>query len=116
MKRKPVHVPEEAYEELQRQIQAEVDNMGEKEHQNIEVGTLISKNVMICLLIRLNASSSEVKFADDAWGYTQSFTEINWKCTGEITRATAIKLNGKEVESDFDSSRLELAFGSTEWK
>lgn len=113
---KPVHITDDAYIELQKQIQDEVDRMTYETHRTIEIEADLPNDSAIYLTIEMLASSSQYRFADDAWGFPKSFTETNWRCLCEITKVSVLNDKGREVDSDFDSSNLELEFETTDWK
>jgi len=113
---KPIHITNEAYIELQKQIQDEIDRMDDETHETIVVNAELPNNAVISLTIDIKSEYSKIKFRDDAWGYTRTFTEHNWYCLCEITDVFILDANGNEVTNDFDESQLELEFESTEWK
>ncbi len=112
---KPIHITDEAYIELQRQIQDAVDEMDNNEHRKIEIEAELPDDAAIYLTIEMSSHISKSKFVDDAWGADRIFTETNWECNCEITKIQVFDGNGKLRESDFDSSNLELEFDTTDW-
>lgn len=116
MNPKPVHVTDEAYIELQRQIQYEIDAMEDEPCKTIEIEAELPDDAAIYLTIEMTAKVTKSKFTDDAWGAPKIFTETNWECTCEITNIQVLDGNGKERESDFDESNLDLEFEVTDWK
>lgn len=111
---KPVHITDEAYIELQRQIQDAVDGM-EEEHKNIKIEAELPDDAVIHLTVYMCAQVSKIKFRDDAWGATRTFTETNWCCDCEITNVQVLDAKGIGRKSDFDELNLELEFEETEW-
>ena len=112
---KPVRVTQEAYIELQRQIQDAVDGM-EEECKTIVAEAELPNESTIYITVEMVSSVSNSKFTDDAWGATQTFTELCWRCECEITDVKVLDKRGKIVESDFDETELELEFESIDWK
>ena len=113
---KPVHVTTEAYEDLQAQIQIAAETMDEDEHKTVEIDAELPNDAAIYLTLEITTSSSRLKFTDDAWGATQTFTELCWRCECEITDVKVLDKRGKIVESDFDETELELEYETTEWR
>lgn len=115
---RPMHITDEAYIELQKQIQDAVDGMEgmDERRKTIEIEADLPDDAAIYLTIEMNASVSKVKFRDDAWGYDRTFTEERWTCSCEITKAIVLDGKGNKRESDFDELNLELEFEETEWK
>lgn len=113
---KPIHITDEAYLELQTQIQEEIDRLCDETHETVTIEADLPDNAVIRLTIDIKSDSSKIRFKDNAWGYTKTFTEYNWHCQCEITDVSVIDSNEREVESDFDEDKLELEFESSEWK
>lgn len=114
---KPVHITDEAYIELQKQIQDAVDGIGmDERRKTIEIEADLPDDAAIYLTIEMNASVSKVKFRDDAWGYDRTFTEERWTCSCEITKAIVLDGKGNKRKSDFDELNLELEFEDMAWK
>lgn len=114
-KRKPVHVTDEAYIELQRQIQEAVDRMGDETRKTIEVDAGLPGDGAIYLTIVMLADTSRTKFTDGAWGASQTFTETKWTCACKIAYAYVFDGKGRERESDFDETQLELEYETCQW-
>lgn len=112
---KPVHITDEAYIELQRQIQDLVDTM-EKENEVVCISADLAEELTVFVSMEMNASSSQRRFLDDAWGQSRMFTEVNWRCECTILDAFVIDEKGEKHECDFDKSNLDLEFETTEWK
>lgn len=112
----PIHITDEAYIELQRQIQYEIDAMEDEPCKTIEIEAELPDDAAIYLTIEMTANVTKSKFTDDAWGAPKIFTETNWECTCEITNIQVLDGNGKERESDFDESNLDLEFEVTDWE
>jgi hypothetical protein len=109
------HVTDEAYIELQRQIQDLVDTM-EKDHEVVCISADITEEVTVFVSIEMNAESSQLGFRDDAWGQSRMFTEVNWRCECTILDVFVMDEKGEKHECDFDESNLDLEFETTEWK
>ena len=109
------HITQEAYIELQRQIQDLVDTM-EKENEVVCISADLAEELTVFVSMEMNASSSQRRFRDDAWGQSRMFTEVNWRCECTILDAFVIDEKGEKHECDFDKSNLDLEFETTEWK
>ena len=65
--RKPVHITDEAYIELQRQIQDAVDGMEDRQRMDLYAEASLPDELTIRITAEMRAQSSSVKFKDDAW-------------------------------------------------
>lgn len=111
----PVHIPDDVYKELQEQIQHEADTM-EGDYEESEIAAVLPDDGAIYITLALSSIVSKVRFTDDAWGATQTFTEVSWRCDCEITKVQVLDKHGKEQESDFDERNLQLGFENMVWK
>lgn len=98
MKKKPnlIHITSEAYEELQRQIQREIDAMEDESRKSIEIEADLPDYAAIYLTVEMYAKVTKSKFIDGARGALQLFTETNWECTCEITGIRVFDGNDKD--------------------
>ena len=116
LKNRPkVHITQEAYIELQRQIQDLVDTM-EKEQEIVCISADIEEELTVFVSLEMNASSSQIRFRDDAWGQSRMFTEVNWHCECEVLHVFVLGPKGERLSCDFDESNLDLEFETHEWK
>lgn len=116
MARAPIHIPCEAYRELNSEIAAIIAEEDESNSRSIDLEYVIDEWYTLVLKVVIYAQVTRSRFTDDAWGATQTFTETNWHCNCEITKVQVLDGKGKERESDFDESKLELEFETTDWK
>lgn len=110
----PVHIPDDVYVEIQEKIQRTIDTM-EDGHEFAEIVAALPDDAAIYLSVEISSHETKIKFRDDAWGATKTFTEINGHRECEITNVRVLDGKGNERESDFDESYLELEFEDTEW-
>lgn len=112
--KKWIHIPDEAYTDLNDQIQNAITDM-EDESKTILVETEVD-GASVSLAIELNAKVTNYTFYDDAWGYRKKFTETNFYCSVEIVGMKVIDENDREVDSDFDEDYIQAEYESTDWK
>lgn len=108
-----IHIPEEIYAELNRQIESiatELTDGSKRVEVTEEVGCYD-----ITLTVELSASTSRLRFTDYAWGYTKSFIEENWKCEVEIVKVEVTDQDGNVERSDFDEDYIDHEYSSTQW-
>ena len=112
--RKRVHIPEDAYAELNDQILSIVSTMdGDHKEKTVEVE--IQDGIMVSLVVEINQSVSRSKFSDNAWGATKIFTETNWYCTVDIQSVIVRDERLRILDSDFNEDLMTLEYESTEW-
>lgn len=114
--KEPVHITEKAYQDLNKQIEYWATDMEEDGKREIEIEAELPDDAAIYLTIEMRAHETKTKFTDCAWGAVQIFTETNWECNCEVTKVQVLNGRGKEVESDFDESNLDLEFEVTDWR
>ena len=112
---KPIHIPLEAYFELQGQIQHAVDTI-EEEKKTIDISADLPDDALIHLTIEMRTHTSSTKFKDEAWGAVKMFKETHWVCECEITFVEVLDKFDKRRRSDFDKSNLDLEFEVTDWQ
>lgn len=111
----PVHITQEAYIEIQRQLQDAVDGMNEG-RGFFSFDAELPDEMTLFVTVELYASSTKRKFTDEAWGRPETFTEINWVCECRSLSVLVLDKNGKTRKDDFDVSQLELRYESMDWK
>lgn len=110
-----IHIPDEVYSALNRQIADEASELsgGSK---SIMVEEYFGRDYSILLKLDLCASSSRMKFTDDAWGYPRVCTEINWECSVEVVDVNIYNESGDHLASDFDENYIEKTYESSHWE
>ena len=112
---KRFHIPDQAYSDLNMQIEKAISEIEDEETKEAVVET-DEGDAHVSLRVRLEARVYHTRFVDDAWGQVRKFTETSYYCYVEILEVRVTDDNGKAVESDFDESRIEAEYETTDWK
>lgn len=111
----PIHIPQEAYDDLQKDIEREANKM------NINFNSFVAEaylpdDATIYVTVEMWSNKKEYFFRDDAWGKSETFKEIDWSCDCKITKVEVLDKDGNERQSDFDENNLELKFETIQWE
>lgn len=112
--KKWVHIPDEAYSELNKQIENAIAEIEDRAKTVIVEAEF--DEATVSLAVELNAKVTTIPFSDDAWGYPKRFTETNFYCSVEIVEIKVTDVDGREIDSDFDENYIQSEYESTDWR
>jgi hypothetical protein len=113
--RRRFHIPDQAYSDLNMQIEGAISLMFDERTKDAVFRT-DEGDVDVALRVRIKAEENKTRFTDGAWGHVRTFTEFNYYCYVEILEVIVTDENGRVVDSDFDEDRIETEYETTEWK
>lgn len=112
---KKVHVPDDTYTAINRQIEEAVSTLSDDVRKTITIEEEVADDTYITLVAQLDTTVSTTRFRDDAWGASQIFTETNVCCNVEVLSFDVCDSTGKRYQSDFDEEMIDNTYENTSW-